>query len=169
MKPNEWKRHTHTQGTVTHLYQKVGKRVLVRPVFLKLLLAAVLLMALLGVTGCTALHRPEELAWQGMHVYDTLQTADIVGDPCYGEGHPMTKMIIGDKPTKDGVLAWGVGSALFHAGVSNLLLTRDHPTLYKVWQTVTILDTGASIGQGISIGVRVGAPNTRVATNGCAP
>lgn len=165
MKSNEWKRHM--QGTVTHVYHRVEKKVLVRPVFLKLLLAAILLMVLLGVTGCTALSRPEELAWQGMHIYDTMQTADIVGDPCYAEGHPMTKVIIGDKPNKDSVLAWGVGSAVLHAGVSNLLLTHDHPTLYKVWQTVTILDTGASIGQGLSVGVRVGAPNTRVIQNGC--
>lgn len=139
----------------------------VRPIFLKLLLLAVLIASLWGLAGCTALKRPEELAWQGMHVYDTLQTADIVGDPCYKEGHPITRKMIGTNPSSDSVAAWGVGSALFHAGVSDYLLRHDHPKLYWAWQSVTFIDTGMAIHDGVSIGVRVGAPNTRTAANGC--
>lgn len=157
----------HKQGTVTHLDMVREPVRAVRPIFLKLLLVAVLLATLFGVVGCTALKRPEELAWQGMHVYDSLQTLDIVDDPCYGEGHALTGAMIGKDPSKEAVAGWAIGSALFHAGVSNFLITRDHPTLYKVWQVVTIADTGASIGQGISVGVRVGAPNIRVIENGC--
>lgn len=153
---------------VTHLHMTTEtKPKAVRPVFLKLLVAAVLVAVLISVSGCAALQRPEELAWQGMHVYDSLATMDIVDDACYAEGHPMTAKLIGDNPSKQAVAGWAVGSALFHVGVSNYLITRDHPRLYKLWQVVTIADTGASIGQGISVGVRVGAPNTRVIENGC--
>jgi len=139
----------------------------VRPIFLKLLLGAVLLAAVVGLGGCTAMRQPEEIAWQTMHVYDTLQTADIVGDPCYKEGHPITRKLIGEQPTKEGVAAWGVGSALFHAGVSELLLRKDMRKTYRVWQAITIIDTGMAISDGISVGVRVGAPNTRRIENGC--
>ena len=139
----------------------------VRPIFLKLLLGAVLLAALVGLTGCTALRQPEELAWQGLHVYDTLQTADIVNDPCYAEGHPLTKALIGSDPSKQDVALWGVQSALFHAGVSELLLRKEWKKTYRVWQAITILDTGMAIRDGISIGVRVGGPNERRIENGC--
>lgn len=158
----------NVQGAgVTHLHVTTEPPRRVRPFLWRLLVLVLFLWALFGLVGCTALRQPEELAWQGMHVYDTLQTADIVGDPCYAEGHPLTSRMIGRDPSKEAVAAWGVGSALFHAGVSNLLLTRDHPRLYKAWQAVTILDTGMAIRDGISIGVRVGAPNTRTAENGC--
>jgi hypothetical protein len=152
---------------VTHLHVTKEPTRAVRPIFLKLLLLAVLLAAVFGISGCTALRQPEELAWQGMRVYDTLQTLDIVGDPCYKEGHAMTKQFIGENPSKGEVLAWGLGGALFHAGVSEVLLRRDMRKTYWLWQAVTIVDTGAAIRDGISIGVRVGAPNTRLPENGC--
>jgi len=158
----------HTEGNVTHLNMKTEPPPrAVRPVFLKLLLAVVLLAAVFGVVGCTALRQPEELAWQSMHVYDSLQTMDIVNDPCYAEGHAITAKLIGRNPSRGDVVGWAVGSAVFHAGVSELLLKRGMRKTYKVWQAVTILDTGMSISDGISVGVRVGAPNTRVIENGC--
>lgn len=158
----------NVQGSgVTHLHITKQPPKAVRPILLKLLLLVVLLAALFGVGGCTALRQPEELAWQGLHVYDTLQTAAIVGDPCYKEGHPITRKLIGEQPTEESVAAWGVGSALFHAGVSEVLLRRDMRKTYRLWQAVTIVDTGMAIHDGISIGVRVGAPNTRTPANGC--
>lgn len=127
----------------------------------------VIVLLVLLTTGCTSLRRPEELAWQGMHVYDSLQTLDIVDDPCYKEGHPITGALIGENPSRQTVEAWAIGGAAFHAGVSELLLRRDMHKTYRIWQAVTLLDTGLAIRDGISVGVRVGAPNTRVASNGC--
>ncbi len=151
---------------VTHLHMTTEPVRRVRP-WLRWLLVATLVLAAWAMTGCTALRQPEELAWQGMHVYDSLQTLDIVDDPCYAEGHAITRKLIGDNPSREAVAGWAIGSAVFHAGVSELLLKRDMRKTYRVWQAVTILDTGMSISDGISVGVRVGAPNTRVIENGC--
>jgi hypothetical protein len=139
----------------------------IRPRFVWALYFVLVLLLASSLGGCAALERPEELAWQGMHAYDSLATLDIVDDPCYREGHPETKLLIGDRPTRGAVEGWAVGGALVHAGVSDFLLTHDHPTLYRAWQVVTIADTGLAIHDGLAIGVRVGAPNTRTVANGC--
>jgi hypothetical protein len=134
----------------------------------KLLLIVLLLgWAALALTGCTSLRRPEELAWQGLHVYDTLQTMNMADEPCYKENSPVTRAVLGADPSKGRVVAWGVGASLVHAGVSDWLITHEHPGAYRVWQTLTFVDTAIAVHGNYSIGVRVGAPNTRTAAGGC--
>lgn len=119
------------------------------------------------LTGCTALRRPEELAWQGMRVADTLATLAIVGDPCYEEGHPLTRAMIGPNPTREDVLIWGAGGAIVHATVSEALLQKGWKKTYNLWQAITIIDTGAALHKGWSVGVRIGGDNKRRIENGC--
>lgn len=124
-------------------------------------LLAILILGWVGLlVGCTALKRPEELVWQGLHVYDTLQTIEIGKSYCYYESDPVTSRILGQSPEKKEVLAWGVGSALVHAGVSELLLRHDMAKTYRIWQSLTILSTAGTVYNNYSLGVRVGAPNT---------
>jgi hypothetical protein len=125
------------------------------------------LLALLGcfgmafaLTGCSTLRDPAELAWQSLHAADVAMTDHIVNDPCYAEGAPLTRALIGANPSHKDVTAWGIGTAAIHLGVSHLL-REDHPTGYKIWQAITITDTAASIGKGWSIGVRFGGTNKR--------
>lgn len=84
------------------------------------------LMAILAITlcsGCASTARwvednPEEAAWQALHVVDVLQTASGAGDSwCYEEVDKMTRLIIGERPTKDRVYKWGVASAVAHYAV----------------------------------------------------
>lgn len=112
-----------------------------------------------ATSGCTAMQSKSEIAWQAMHAADVAMTNNIVDDPCYSEGHPITRAMIGEEPTHKSVAIWGVGEALAHAAVSDFLLTHDHDRLFKIWQVISIGDAATSMGQGLSIGVRFGGRN----------
>lgn len=120
-----------------------------------LMILAIVVMA----TGCETLRRPEELAWQSMHVVDTLQTLKIVNDDCLYEKNPVTQLLIGKKPSTHGVIAWGIGAAGAHLLVSDALIARDMPRAYAVWQLVNIGTLGATIANNHAIGIRIGKPN----------
>jgi transcriptional regulator with XRE-family HTH domain len=112
----------------------------------------------IALGGCSTLRDPAEIAWQSLHAADIAMTDHIVNDPCFNEGAPLTRALIGSNPSHAGVAAWGIGSAALHLGVSHWLID-DHPTAYKVWQAISITDTAGALGKGFSIGVRIGAPN----------
>lgn len=117
-------------------------------------------IAALALSGCSTLHDPAELSWQALHGADIAMTDHIVNDDCYNEGAPLTRALIGANPSHADVATWGIGTAALHLGVSHML-KDSHPTAYKVWQAITIVDTAASIGKGWSIGVRFGGTNKR--------
>jgi hypothetical protein len=128
------------------------------------LLAAV---AMLALSGCAALGRTDEQVWQGLHAVDAVQTNRIVGDPCYAEGHALTRDLIGAEPTHGKVLAWAVGGAVVHAGVTEGLMDLNLPRVATAWEWVSLADTGYSIEQGWKVGVRIGSPNKRTPSNNC--
>lgn len=124
---------------------------------------AALVLAGLALAGCSTLKRPEEIAWQSLHVIDMAQTADGMHDSCVREGNPLTRQIIGAKPSTGEIVAYGITASILHATVSDLLRERS-PTGYKIWQAVSIMDTGYAVGKNYSIGIRLGGPNK----TGCA-
>ena len=116
-------------------------------------------------TGCTALRSPHEQAWLALHAVDTAQTVDIAHDPCYIEAHPVTRALIGERPSDAQVAAWAIGTAALHVGVTQWLLDHYHPKLARAWSYVTIGEKAWAIGHNISLGIRLGAPNKSYA--GC--
>lgn len=112
-------------------------------------------------TGCTALRTPEERAWLALHALDSAQTYRIAQDDarCYHESNPITSDLIGEFPSRTSVVAWSIGSAAVHAGVSELLLRNERPGLAKAWQYVTMGFTGNTVLRNYQIGIRLGAPN----------
>ena len=125
------------------------------------------LLALLGcftlgfaLSGCSTLRDPAEIAWQSLHAVDSLQTNSIVDDDCLSEGNPITKTLIGHNPSHRSVATWGIGMAGLHLGVSHLL-REDHPTMYKIFQAITITEAGTAVGHNITFGVRIGGTNKR--------
>lgn len=119
----------------------------------------VFLLAALQLCGCAALRDPYELAWQGANVVDALQTATLHDDPCLKEGHPLTRALIGENPSRESVAAWAIGGAALHAGVTNLLLERGWRRGARVWQLITITDKGVAIAINHSNGVRIAGEN----------
>jgi hypothetical protein len=109
-------------------------------------------------SGCAALREPNEVAWQAMHVVDTLQTLQISRDSRYREAE--SAWLMGERPDETTVLAWSVGTALAHAGVTQLLLEYDYPKLAKVWQFVTLNALCHTVEHNASIGIRIGQSNT---------
>lgn len=123
---------------------------------LRIVLAAVAASAL---SGCAAIETRETQAWLALHVIDTAQTYRIASDRCFHEADQITSAIIGDGPSRSEVIAWSIGDAAFHVGVTELLLRTDHPRLAKAWQYLRIGTVASAIAQNHSIGIRIGSPN----------
>lgn len=123
-----------------------------------LLLAA----SLWWLGGCQSLDR-EELTWQTLHAMDVAQTLNAADDPCYKENAWLTKRMIGEQPRDGEVLAWGVGTAVMHAWVSNSLERRGAPVwVQKVWELGTLGHTSYAIGSNHQAGVRPFGDNREV-------
>src|SRR5882672_8930336 len=128
----------------------------------------VIALATIALTGCETLRQPEEITYQTLHALDWAQTDELVGNPCYREGRQIATTFIGEHPdSHEQVAAWMIVNSLLHLGVSDWLRRHDHPTLYKVWQSINIADVGYALGEGHAAGIRIGSPNKPVA--GCSP
>lgn len=118
------------------------------------------LSTLVLLSGCTALETREAQGWLALHAIDTLQTYHAAQMPnCYMEGDSITRSIIGAHPSDSSVIAWSLAMSGLHLGVTELLLSSDHPKLAKVWQYMRIGVTTSAIAQNHSVGIRIGSPN----------
>lgn len=121
-------------------------------------ITAVIAISLLS--GCTALETRESQAWLALHAVDTIQTIDMARDRlCYEERDSITRSLIGRHPSDGEVIAWSVGMAGLHLGVTELLLRTDHPKIAKAWQYFRIGVTTSAIAENYSVGIRIGSPN----------
>lgn len=117
--------------------------------------------------GCQSIEMDrQELAWQSLHAVDVAQTLNAARDPCYQENAWLTKRIIGEQPSDADVLAWGVGTAMFHAWVSDSLESRHAPLwMHMLWDLGTLGHTAYAVGSNHHNGVRPFGDNRDVA--GC--
>jgi hypothetical protein len=123
------------------------------------------LMAPWLLAGCQTMTHTE-ITWQTLHAIDVAQTLNAARDPCYQESAWVTRRLIGRQPSDGAVLAWGVGTAAFHAWVSHELDDRDAPTwLQMLWDLGTLGQTAYAVGSNHHTGVRVVGNNRDVA--GC--
>lgn len=122
---------------------------------------AVLACALL--TGCVTLPQVNtggEVAWQALHAIDVAQTVHgAANDPCYEEGDPITRRLIGSKPSPGGVAAWGLGLGALHYGVHWALADRAPAWLDTLYEALSVAGQAAVDHHNYSIGVRIGAQN----------
>lgn len=124
--------------------------------------ALIALIALSWLGGCQSLDR-EELTWQALHAIDVAQTLNAARDPCYEEEAWLTARLIGAQPSDGEVIAWGVGTAVFHAWISNALENRGAPTwVQKLWELGTLGHTSYAIGTNHEEGVRPFGKNRAV-------
>ena len=122
-----------------------------------------LVIALLG--GCASLDNMSrgEKTWQALHVIDTLQTLNAANDPCYRESNGLTASLIGEQPSSGEVLAWGVGSAILHAGVSHLLEKHEAPRWVQIgWDVISIGTVMHTIARNHTEGIRPWGNNVSV-------
>lgn len=94
----------------------------------------------LGVllSGCASMPDREDLTWYALHAIDTAQTYSVprINDsraaglsPCGAvEDHPVTRRLIGERPSRGEVLAWSVGFAAARWGFYELLERANVPT-----------------------------------------
>lgn len=125
------------------------------------------LACLWALGGCQSLEVDrEEMTWQALHAMDVAQTLNAASDPCYKENAWLTKRLIGEQPSDAEVVAWGVGTAVFHAWVSNALDDRGAPVwVQKLWELGTLGHTTYAVGTNHENGVRPFGSNREV--EGC--
>lgn len=108
----------------------------------------------------------QELVWQALHAVDVAQTLEAARDECYKEDAWLTRRLIGEQPSDAQVLAWGVGSAVLHAWVSDTLIQRGAPTwVQMVWDLGTLGQTAYAVGSNYDTGIRLLGSNKNV--RGC--
>lgn len=131
--------------------------------FKRSILIAIMAAAVGVLGGCadlTTADRYGEAVFQTEHLVDVLQTLHGAGtDPCFSEGDPTTKALIGAHPGQAAVIVWGIGYGALHYGITEWLLDHDHDRIAAVWQAASIIDTASVIHHNYSIGIRFGAPN----------
>lgn len=129
----------------------------------------IVLTALL-LSGCATYNpyknmSPAEKIWQLGHLADVSQTVSIAKDPlCYSENNPVTKAIIGKKPSVESVILWGMGSSYLHAQAGNWL---DNTDMFseKSKKLIRVLDIGVkinSVHNNYTIGLTFGTGNNHV-------
>ena len=125
----------------------------------------VALLLALFVSGCQTLDR-NELTWQTLHAIDVAQTLNAANDPCYMEKAWLTQRLIGEQPSEASVVLWGVGTAIAHKLVADLMERRGAPGwAQKLWDFGTISHTGYAVVTNHHNGVRPWGDNQL--HNGC--
>ena len=107
-----------------------------------------------------------ELAWQALHAVDVAQTLNAASDPCYIEDAWLTAKLIGEQPSNGEVLLWGLGTAVLHAVIADVMQDRGAPQwLQNAWDYGSITLTGFAVKRNHDQGVRAYGVNEDVA--GC--
>lgn len=118
-----------------------------------------LILAMMPVGGCTMMQR--EVAWQGLHAIDAAQTERGAGsDACYHEADPITRRLIGARPSPAGVAAWAAGEAALHYLITRALSAHAPRWALIGWQSITIGMVGSAVAHNYAIGVRIVRHNT---------
>ena len=110
--------------------------------------------AVLVLAGCQGVPKAE-IAWQALHAVDVAQTVQIARSSCYQESDELTARIIGEDPSTGEALAWGVGLAGVHYGVTRWLESIEAPRWVQgTWQALTIGNTAYFIKQNNDQGIK---------------
>lgn len=119
---------------------------------------------ILFLSGCSTLQtgyrQPLEVAYQSVHLIDTLQTASLHNSRCFEES--TSAWALGSHPSVARTAVWGAGLSVGHAYVTGRLVESGHSILAKVWGWLTFGEAAYSVGNNYSIGIRIGSSN-----NGC--
>lgn len=118
----------------------------------------ILLLALASsMAGCATLDERGalELTWQSLHAIDTAQTIHIARAPsCFYEKNWLTSTIVGRHPDEADVAAVMLGYSMLHYFISQKLGELEDPRPLRVFQAVTLLQSGYNVVHNHSIGLR---------------
>lgn len=123
---------------------------------------ALMILALITMVLSSCAHVPYtkqeialEVAWQGLHVVDWLQTEEIAKNPNFYE----TNKIMGRSPSRGKVNTHMALFAVGHLAVSYLLPSKFTVMGWKLyprkyWQWTSVIAKGYYVGKNYRIGVR---------------
>jgi len=107
------------------------------------------------LAGCASMppqDRAAELAYQSLHVVDTLQTLSIRHTPGTWETNPM----LGRSPSDGAVLAYMAGEAALHLIVSDQLARHDAPAWMRAaWHVTSVGMATNTVRSNAQLGLRV--------------
>ena len=97
-----------------------------------------------------------ELAIHAIHIADVAQTHASTTNPVFCENDPITRKIIGEYPTKERVLLWGIGSAIAnHYIISGIESSNMNPVLKKSLTIGYFIFKSVAVHENNRIGVRI--------------
>lgn len=115
------------------------------------MIRALVTLAAIGLlNACAALREPEEQAYLAVSTVDMGQTWDLANSQCYHEQNPL----LGIHPSHAKTVGYFVGTDVLHVGVSDYLLTHDHPVLFHIWESIGISGEGFVVGINVSHGLK---------------
>lgn len=110
--------------------------------------------ALAAASGCAS--SPSEIAWQTLHVVDVAQTINgPARDDCYREAH-WPQYLIGEKPSTEAVIAWGVAVGAAHYALDRWLENtgRADKTAWRWLRAIDLTYKTYTVTRNHAIGVR---------------
>ena len=133
-------------------------------------------LSLLIMSGCSSLPMnpysdlsTEGKMWQVAHIADVAQTIEIARDPiCYEESNPVTRRLIGRKPTVAKVVMWGATASYLNAQLDVSINQSSMPKWAK--KGIGYLNLGLKVDVvtgNYGIGVRIGAKNKPPSNHHC--
>lgn len=130
-------------------------------------IAVVMAIGLIVVmmTGCASFSERDAInvgegAWQGALLVDGLQTIHgPAQDPCYFEEDPITRRVIGRKPSEAGVVALFSVYSVLHFGIRQALLDTGHEHWASAFELLSVVQELRVDAHNVSMGIRLGAPN----------
>lgn len=89
-----------------------------------------------------------------VHAVDVAQTVQIARSSCFREDDPVTRSLIGERPSVGEAVVWGVAWGGLHYGVTRLLENVEAPGWIQAgWQVLTISNTLHTVKQNVDQGI----------------
>lgn len=126
---------------------------LVASCFTGTVLAIAFFILVFALAGCSAIQTRPEMAYQMAHAMDVQQTLQISDGKSFEQE---SAWLLGERPSREKVYAWGVGLAVGHALISEWMLDRGYTKSLSVWECVTTSMTLNTVNNNYNIGLRIG-------------
>ena len=120
------------------------------------------LLVALVFTGCAS--RADEVIFHGLNAVDQAQSINAISRDCFHEVNPVTRGLLGEKPSSGEFVAYGALLSLAFHAFNRLDYVQERPALRTTVNVLAIAAKGYAVARNHDIGMRVSGRNP-----GCEP